>query len=147
MIRPTSSMTRREPSPGRPPFRSFLAQAAQRELAAVEEAAEAAIAAGTVTREQADRDRAAWRAMLDIFSTGAAETHLTLADLEEVAARSLARREQALERCADDTRRPTLQARRDLVWAIHRRISHRRWQVEDLNQRLRDRAEREDIAA
>ncbi len=126
---------------------SFLTQAARAELASIEERSEAAIAAGTVTRAEAEHDREAWAALADLFGTGETRTDLTLADLEEAAARALARRERALDRCTDDAKRPNLRARRDLVEAIHRRISHRRWSVEDLNKRLRARAQREDLAA
>ncbi len=105
----------------KPWLQQYLAVAAKRELSARESHYPAQVEAGTLGREEADQDIAAWRAIAELFAAGSAETGLAFAELELATSRALQRREEALNRKPAD---PDLTLRRDAVWAIHERISH-----------------------
>lgn len=115
-----------------------LAAAAVRERDARVKHYPAMITAGKLSEEEARFDIDAWRAIAELFEAGETRSEMGWGELALATARALRRREEA---CEEKPESSDLAARRDLVFAIHRRISDRHDFFVQLNADLRARVE------
>jgi hypothetical protein len=84
----------------------------------------AQVEAGTLARDDAAADIAAWAAIVALLAAGEVETDLGWGDLELAASRAMIRRSEAAEA---DPANPRLAERRDAVQAIHAKLVWTRW--------------------
>jgi hypothetical protein len=126
-----------------PPLYPWQAEAARRELRAVEVNAADLLARRELTQAQIDLNIAGWRAIEQLLATGKSDTDLTWTELERVAGAALTRREEAVNANQDPARHRDFVARRDLVASIHRRIARNRDLIDGINAKLRDGAARD----
>lgn len=127
----------------------ILCDAATRERDSRERGFPALIEAGKITREDAEAQLAAWRAMVDLFARGYAERDISWSELHLATSRCLQALERDVERAqgGDPDKLRKLIERRDLVDAIHTRIDHHKHLFDDTTAELRQHAAEQAKAA
>ena len=128
----------------------WLAEAAARERDLREKHFPALVESGRATKEEADAEIAAWRAIADLMERGWTERETSWSTLHLFSSRAL----QALaadadraENGGDEPKLHRLRERLATIQAIHRPIDRMKFLIDDTNAILRARAMRESAAA
>lgn len=121
--------------------RAFLAPSAVLERDTRERHYPDLVKAGKITREDAEGDIAAWRAIAEMLEHGETQRQTSWTELHLYTSRCVQNLELKVKEAqasgSDNLRR--LIERRDLVAAIHERVDHNKYLADDLTEELRRR--------